>query len=216
MWTAFRQRVLQPQLRRAPRRRRAPPPPAAISGPRCGGGRRRGRARLMQPAYRLTAVSDLVITEDREAVRHVILNRPEKRNAFNEELVLAIGAALRAAADDPSVRCVVLRGNGPVFSAGMDVAALARPPPRARAAALVPPRLPGGLEPRRGDDQADRLRRSTASASAARWSSRWPATCGCSPRTRSSACPRRGSAWCRTSAAPPGCRRSSASAARRS
>ena len=68
---------------------------------------------------------DLVITEDREAVRHVVLNRPEKRNAFNEELVLATGAALRAAADDPAVRCVVLRGNGPVFSAGMDVAALA-------------------------------------------------------------------------------------------
>jgi len=71
------------------------------------------------------AVSDLVITEDREAVRHVVLNRPEKRNAFNQDLVLAVGAALRAAADDPSVRCVVLRGNGPVFSAGMDVAALA-------------------------------------------------------------------------------------------
>ena len=77
---------------------------------------------------------DLVITEDREAVRHVILNRPEKRNAFNEELVLATGAALRAAADDPTVRCVVLRGNGPVFSAGMDVAALA-------AAAGAPERL---------------------------------------------------------------------------
>ena len=78
---------------------------------------------------------DLVITEDREAVRHVVLNRPEKRNAFNEELVLATGAALRAAADDPAVRCVVLRGNGPVFSAGMDVAALAgaaSPPERLR------------------------------------------------------------------------------------
>ena len=79
-------------------------------------------------------MSDLVITEDREAVRHVILNRPEKRNAFNEDLVLATGAALRAAADDPAVRCVVLRGNGPVFSAGMDVAALA-------AAAGAPERL---------------------------------------------------------------------------
>ncbi len=70
-------------------------------------------------------MSDLVITEDRGAVRHVVLNRPEKRNALNEDLVLAIGAALRAAADDPSVHCVVLRGNGAVFSAGMDVAALA-------------------------------------------------------------------------------------------
>ena len=63
------------------------------------------------------------------AVRHVVLNRPEKRNAFNQELVLATGAALRAAADDPAVRCVVLRGNGPVFSAGMDVAALGAPAP---------------------------------------------------------------------------------------
>jgi enoyl-CoA hydratase/carnithine racemase len=71
-------------------------------------------------------MSDLVLTEDRDAVRHVVLNRPDKRNAFNEELVLALGAALRAAADEPSVRVVVLRGNGPVFSAGMDVATLAR------------------------------------------------------------------------------------------
>jgi enoyl-CoA hydratase/carnithine racemase len=69
-------------------------------------------------------VPDLVITEDRGAVRHVVLNRPEKRNAFHAELVQAVGAALRAAAEDAAVRCVVLRGNGPVFSAGMDVAAL--------------------------------------------------------------------------------------------
>jgi enoyl-CoA hydratase/carnithine racemase len=70
-------------------------------------------------------VSDLVTTEDRGPVRHVVLNRPEKRNAFNAELVLATGAALRAAADDPAVRVVVVRGAGKVFSAGMDVVALA-------------------------------------------------------------------------------------------
>jgi enoyl-CoA hydratase/carnithine racemase len=70
-------------------------------------------------------VPDLVLTEDRGAVRHIVLNRPEKRNALNAELVLAIGAALRAAADDATVRVVVVRGEGKVFSAGMDVAALA-------------------------------------------------------------------------------------------
>ena len=69
-------------------------------------------------------MAEIVLTEDRDAVRHVILNRPDKRNAFNLELVRAVGAALRAAADDPSVRVVVLRGNGPVFSAGMDIATL--------------------------------------------------------------------------------------------
>ena len=34
----------------------------------------------------------IVLTEDRGAVRHVILNRPEKRNAMNQELLLALGA----------------------------------------------------------------------------------------------------------------------------
>ena len=68
---------------------------------------------------------DLVLAEDRGAVRHLVLNRPDKRNALNAELILAIRHAFRAAADDPAVRCVVVRGAGPVFSAGMDVAALA-------------------------------------------------------------------------------------------
>jgi enoyl-CoA hydratase/carnithine racemase len=67
----------------------------------------------------------LVLTEDHGPVRHVVLNRPEKRNAFNGELVVATGEALRAAADDSSVRCVVLRGAGPMFSSGMDLGSLA-------------------------------------------------------------------------------------------
>ena len=67
----------------------------------------------------------LVLTEDHGPVRHVVLNRPEKRNAFNGELVTATGDALRAAAADSSVRCVVVRGAGPMFSSGMDLGSLA-------------------------------------------------------------------------------------------
>ena len=67
----------------------------------------------------------LVDSQDRGAVRHIVLNRPEKRNAFNQELVIATGEALRAAADDPSVHCVVLRGEGAMFSSGMDLNSLA-------------------------------------------------------------------------------------------
>ena len=67
----------------------------------------------------------LVLTEDRGPVRYVVLNRPEKRNAFDGELVVAVGAALRAAASDTDVRCVVVRGAGPMFSSGMDLGALA-------------------------------------------------------------------------------------------
>jgi enoyl-CoA hydratase/carnithine racemase len=66
----------------------------------------------------------IVVTEDRGEVRHIVLNRPEKRNAMNQELLLALGAALREAAAEPSVHCVVLRGEGPVFSAGVDLGEL--------------------------------------------------------------------------------------------
>jgi enoyl-CoA hydratase/carnithine racemase len=66
----------------------------------------------------------LVETEDRGAVRHLILNRPEKRNAMHGELVLAIGAALKEAANLPEVHCVVVRGAGAMFSSGMDFASL--------------------------------------------------------------------------------------------
>src|SRR3954454_5634122 len=69
-------------------------------------------------------VMGLVEIEDRGAVRHIVLNRPEKRNAFNGELIEATGRAFEAAAADDSVRVVVLRGNGPMFSSGMDLGSL--------------------------------------------------------------------------------------------
>ena len=63
----------------------------------------------------------LVITEDRGAVRHIVLNRPEKRNALGGDLLTELGAAVEDAAYDDAVRVVVLRGEGPMFSSGMDV-----------------------------------------------------------------------------------------------
>lgn len=66
----------------------------------------------------------IVITEDRGAVRHIVMNRPEKRNAMNDELIGGLAGALRAAADDPGVRCVVVRGEGAMFSSGMDFGSL--------------------------------------------------------------------------------------------
>lgn len=77
----------------------------------------------------------LVNIENRGEVRHVVLNRADKRNSFNSELVVAIGDALGEAANDTEVRVVVIRGEGPVFSAGMDIkelASLAGSPERLR------------------------------------------------------------------------------------
>jgi enoyl-CoA hydratase/carnithine racemase len=63
----------------------------------------------------------LVRTEDRGAVRHLVLNRPEKRNALNGEAIAELGGAIEAAAADDAVRVVILRGEGALFSSGMDL-----------------------------------------------------------------------------------------------
>jgi enoyl-CoA hydratase/carnithine racemase len=63
----------------------------------------------------------LVLIEDRGAVRHIVLNRPEKRNALGGDLLTQLGPAIADAAYDDAVRVVVLRGEGPMFSSGMDV-----------------------------------------------------------------------------------------------
>lgn len=63
----------------------------------------------------------LVLTDDSGPVRHVVLNRPDKRNAMSQALLVELRDALSAAADDPAVHCVILRGAGRVFSAGVDL-----------------------------------------------------------------------------------------------
>src|SRR5918996_2382186 len=63
----------------------------------------------------------LVNMEDRGGVRHLVLNRPDKRNALSGELIAELAAAAEAAAAADDVRVVVLRGAGPMFSSGMDL-----------------------------------------------------------------------------------------------
>ncbi len=62
----------------------------------------------------------LVTVEDHGPVRSVALNRAAKRNALDDELVTALADAFQAAEADAGVHAVVVRGRGPVFSAGMD------------------------------------------------------------------------------------------------
>jgi methylglutaconyl-CoA hydratase len=58
-------------------------------------------------------------------VEHVTLNRPGVRNAFNEEMVAEISEWAVSRHADLDLRAVVLRGAGPVFSAGGDLAWMA-------------------------------------------------------------------------------------------
>ena len=65
--------------------------------------------------------AETVITELSKGVLTLTLNRPEKLNAFNEEMHLALRAAFHSAHDDSAVRAVLLTGAGRGFSAGQDL-----------------------------------------------------------------------------------------------
>jgi enoyl-CoA hydratase len=54
------------------------------------------------------------------------MNRPEAHNAFDGEMTDLMAARVRELADDRDVRVAILCGNGPSFSTGVDVNALAR------------------------------------------------------------------------------------------
>jgi enoyl-CoA hydratase/carnithine racemase len=66
-------------------------------------------------------MSDLVLTRQYQTVFEIVLNRPEKRNAINNELYAAFDAAITAAASAPGIRAVLIRGEGKAFSSGIDV-----------------------------------------------------------------------------------------------
>jgi enoyl-CoA hydratase/carnithine racemase len=60
--------------------------------------------------------------EQRGAVMILTLSRPEKLNALNQELLSDVVRALDGAELDPSVRAIVITGEGRAFSAGADIA----------------------------------------------------------------------------------------------
>ncbi len=67
-----------------------------------------------------------ILTEQRDAILRLTLNRPALRNAFDEDAIARLTAAAAAAAEDASLRAVVLAGAGPVFCAGADLAWMAK------------------------------------------------------------------------------------------
>ncbi len=54
-------------------------------------------------------------------VATITLNRPERRNAQNQQFLEELNAAFEQAAEDESVRVILLRAEGPHFSAGHDL-----------------------------------------------------------------------------------------------
>lgn len=58
------------------------------------------------------------------SIARITLNRPEKRNALNDEVIAGLKSNLRSAAADQAVRVVVVAGAGKDFCSGADLSAL--------------------------------------------------------------------------------------------
>ena len=63
----------------------------------------------------------LVISEREQGVLTLTLNRPDQFNSLSEEVLTALQQALDEAAEDDSLRCVVLAATGRAFCAGHDL-----------------------------------------------------------------------------------------------
>jgi enoyl-CoA hydratase len=63
----------------------------------------------------------MLLTEARDGVVLLTLNRPEARNALNTALLAALAEALDRLAEDEACRCVLLTGAEGNFAAGADI-----------------------------------------------------------------------------------------------
>jgi len=70
------------------------------------------------------SIPRVVLLESADGIARITLNRPEKRNALNSELIEALKDALRRAAETGEVRAIVLSGAGSDFCSGADLSAL--------------------------------------------------------------------------------------------
>jgi enoyl-CoA hydratase len=62
--------------------------------------------------------------QDSQSVRMLTLNRPERRNALDRELLTALTDALAASNDDANIHAVIITGAGSTFCSGLDLKAI--------------------------------------------------------------------------------------------
>ena len=66
----------------------------------------------------------LVLYTVKDRIATITINRPEKRNALNPDLVISLAEMFLRASEDDAVKVIVLNASGSVFSAGADLAYL--------------------------------------------------------------------------------------------
>lgn len=70
-------------------------------------------------------MNDLVLQKLEGGLLTITMNRPERKNALNPDMVAGLVEAARRAADDPEVRAVLFKGAGGSFCVGGDVKSMA-------------------------------------------------------------------------------------------
>jgi methylglutaconyl-CoA hydratase len=68
----------------------------------------------------------VILFDQQDGIAKITLNRPEKRNALNDEVVTGLQDALDRTAKDKSVRVVLIQGAGRDFCSGLDIRLLAQ------------------------------------------------------------------------------------------
>lgn len=76
------------------------------------------------PEQPLSAEQLIISSRPAAGVAHLVLNRPDRRNALTEELADALRAEVKLVASDSSARVLVLTGAGEAFCAGADLGSL--------------------------------------------------------------------------------------------
>lgn len=66
-------------------------------------------------------MSEHLIVDVSDGVGSIVLNRPERRNAFSPEMSQAMTEIVHRMERDDAIRCVLIRGEGETFTAGGDV-----------------------------------------------------------------------------------------------
>lgn len=69
-------------------------------------------------------INSMVLYETSNRIATITLNRPEKRNALNPDLIKQLTEKLLIAGESNEVKVIILKSNGPAFSAGADLAYL--------------------------------------------------------------------------------------------
>lgn len=67
-------------------------------------------------------MAEFINSDTKQGLTRITLNRPDKFNSFNRQMAIELQQSLDKAANDKSVRAILLTGSGKAFCAGQDLA----------------------------------------------------------------------------------------------